>query len=94
MKRPEFGPEHTPYVWRHTWASLQYAVHRDLKLLAAEGDWSSTSIPDRTYTKLISRSYEPEIPAWLARGEDWVSVQYPCNGVQGRTKSAGKPQKA
>ncbi|MBD0274489.1 MAG: hypothetical protein ICV73_21460, partial [Acetobacteraceae bacterium] len=54
--------EVTPHVLRHTWASWHYAVHRDVLLLKAEGDWEDVKLVER-YAKLVPEALVPEILA-------------------------------
>ncbi len=50
------GPHHL----RHTWATWHYAIHKDLLLLKAKGDWSDLSLCER-YAHLMPSGYSDEI---------------------------------
>lgn len=65
-------PDLTPHDLRHTWASWDYAVHRDLLGLKLRGAWGSVASVER-YAHLMPAAYVAEIQAWLAGGA--VSVQ-------------------
>ena len=56
----------TPHHARHTWASWDYAEHRDLLALKTKGDWSSTTLVER-YAHLVQTGMAPSIAAF--RGE-------------------------
>lgn len=65
-------PALTPHDLRHTWASWDYAVHRDLLGLKHRGAWASVASVER-YAHLMPAAYVAEIEAWWAGGA--VSVQ-------------------
>lgn len=52
----DLGPHHL----RHTWATWHYALHRDLLLLKAKGDWSALSLCER-YAHLMPAGHEEAI---------------------------------
>ena len=56
-------PGITPHHARHTWASWDYAVHRDLLGLKARGDWSSVTLVER-YAHLVPEGLAPQIVAF------------------------------
>ena len=57
-------PAITPHDLRHTWASWDYAVHRDLLGLKKRGAWGSVASVER-YAHLMPAAYVAEIEAWL-----------------------------
>ena len=59
------GPDVTPHVLRHTWATWAYAQTRDLLWLARRGGWSSTRMVER-YAHLAPA----DLPARL-RAHGW-----------------------
>ena len=52
----------TPHTLRHTWATWQYAMHRDLMRLREEGGWSSVVLVER-YAKLAPAGMVPAMRA-------------------------------
>ncbi len=55
----------TPHHARHSWASWDYALHRDLLGLKARGDWSSVALVER-YAHLAPAELAPRIRAFRA----------------------------
>lgn len=53
-------PELTPHDLRHTWASWDYALNRDLLGLKERGGWSSVTLVER-YAHLMPAGQEPAI---------------------------------
>lgn len=67
LRRAGLDPELTPHDLRHTWASWQYALHRDLITLREVGAWSSVALVER-YAHLLPAGQEPAIRAFLGLG--------------------------
>jgi hypothetical protein len=98
-----YAPEHTPYVLRHTCASWHYALHRDLKLLQAEGGWESTEMLE-VYVHLMPvmpAAYRDEAAAFLNGevdlhfNEPGVDRRFRAIAVQsGRTTPLGRPERS
>ncbi|KXV65616.1 tyrosine-type recombinase/integrase [Gluconobacter oxydans] len=59
-----FVPDVTPHDARHTWASWQYCLHKDLMRLKADGGWGNITTVTR-YAKVMPETYRDEIAAWL-----------------------------
>lgn len=53
-------PELSPHDLRHTWASWEYALGKDLLALKAKGGWSSVTLVER-YAHLMPAGHEPAI---------------------------------
>lgn len=64
IRRAGLDPELTPHDLRHTWASWQYALHRDLLALKMEGGWSSVALVER-YAHLLPAGQEAAIRQFL-----------------------------
>jgi integrase len=68
IRRAGLDPALTPHDLRHTWASWQYALHRDLLALKVEGGWSSVTLVER-YAHLLPAGHETAISGlWHAGG--------------------------
>lgn len=80
-----FVPEVTPHDLRHTWATWQYCVHKDLLKLKDDGGWSTITMVTR-YAKKMPDAYRTEIMAWLEGS--FFPVLNACN-----TASAEKRKK-
>ncbi|MDB5380383.1 MAG: integrase, partial [Rhodospirillales bacterium] len=63
-RRPYFQPDLGPHDLRHTWASWQYAIHKDPLRLMVTGGWSSMTMIQR-YTHLMPEAYVEPAKAWL-----------------------------
>ncbi|MBS1054808.1 tyrosine-type recombinase/integrase [Gluconobacter kondonii] len=59
-----FVPNVTPHDARHTWASWQYCLHKDLMRLKADGGWGNITTVTR-YAKVMPDAYRNEIIEWL-----------------------------
>jgi|GEM_PF-444806 len=59
-----FVPDVTPHDARHTWASWQYCLHKDLMRLKADGGWGNITTVTR-YAKVMPDAYRDEILEWL-----------------------------
>jgi len=66
LKR-EWVSDITPHDARHTWASWQYLIHRDLMQLLRDGGWDTLASVQR-YTHLIPAIYRDEVIAWFEAG--------------------------
>jgi integrase len=95
-----FAPRHTPYVLRHSWASWHYRIHKDLKLLQADGGWKSQDMLD-TYVHLLPEAYSGEALAFLNGevdlhfNEPAVDRRFRAIAVQsGRTTRLGRPKRS
>ena len=95
-----YSPEHTPYVLRHSWASWHYVIHKDLKLLQAEGGWESQEMLN-TYVHLLPTHYRQDAADFLAGkvdlafGEPGADRRFRAVAVQlGRTSPMGRPKRA
>ena len=66
QKKPKsvFVPDVTPHDARHTWASWQYCLHKDLMRLKADGGWGNITTVTR-YAKVMPEAYRDEIMEWL-----------------------------
>lgn len=62
--RAELDPDLTPHDLRHTWASWQWALSRDLIALREAGGWSSVLLVER-YAHLLPGGQEAAIRAFL-----------------------------
>jgi integrase len=62
-KRVGLTPEFTPHVLRHSWASWEYAQHKDLIKLKQAGGWSSVMLVER-YAHLLPSGNEDAVRAW------------------------------
>ncbi|MBF0851014.1 tyrosine-type recombinase/integrase [Gluconobacter sp. R75690] len=62
-----FVPDVTPHDARHTWASWQYCLHKDLMRLKADGGWGNITTVTR-YAKVMPDAYRDEIMEWLGIG--------------------------
>jgi integrase len=60
LRRAGLDPELTPHDLRHTWASWQYALDRDLVRLKEEGGWSSVLLVER-YAHLLPAGHQEAI---------------------------------
>jgi integrase len=66
LKRAGLSDAFNPHDLRHTWASWQYAMHRDPLRLQRDGGWSSVALVER-YTHLLPVGHEAAIAAgWHA----------------------------
>ena len=54
-----------PHAMRHTWASWQYCLHRDLVRLQEEGGWETIGMV-RRYAKRMPDAYKAQIKAWFS----------------------------
>lgn len=68
IRRAGLDPELTPHDLRHTWASWQYALNRDLLGLKVEGGWSSVVLCER-YCHLLPDGHISAIKRFL--GHPW-----------------------
>jgi integrase len=57
LARAGLDPELSPHDLRHTWASWQYALDRDLLRLKLEGGWSSVVLCER-YAHLLPAGHQ------------------------------------
>lgn len=69
LKRAGIDPNFTPHDLRHTWATWQYALRRDLLGLKVDGGWSSVTLVER-YAHLMPAGYDVEIRAFLGHRAD------------------------
>lgn len=60
LRRAGLDPALTPHDLRHTWASWQYALDRDLLALKVAGGWSSVELVER-YAHLLPAGQETAI---------------------------------
>jgi integrase len=66
LRRAGLSDDYHPHDLRHTWASWQYAMHRDPLRLQHEGGWSSVALVER-YAHLLPAGHEAAIAAdWHA----------------------------
>ncbi|MGC5748458.1 tyrosine-type recombinase/integrase [Gluconobacter sp. NFX36] len=63
-ERHFFVPDVTPHDARHTWASWQYCIHKDLMRLKADGGWGNITTVTR-YAKVMPDAYRDEVIEWL-----------------------------
>jgi integrase len=68
LKRAGLSSDFNPHDLRHTWATWQYAMHRDPLRLKLDGGWSSVALVER-YAHLMPAGHEAAIAAgWHASG--------------------------
>ena len=67
VRRAGLNPELNPHDLRHTWASWQYALHKDLIRLQLDGRWSSITLVTR-YAHLMPAGQEAAIRQFLGFG--------------------------
>jgi integrase len=54
----------TPHIWRHTWATYHYALHKDPLKLMVDGGWSDLKLVTR-YAHLMPARHERAILRFL-----------------------------
>lgn len=64
LRRSGLDPDLTPHDLRHTWASWQYALDRDLLALKTAGGWSSVTLVER-YAHLLPAGQDAAIRSFL-----------------------------
>jgi integrase len=64
IRRAGLDPELKPHDLRHTWASWNYGLNRDLLALKIEGGWSSVALVER-YAHLLPAAQEAAIRQFL-----------------------------
>jgi hypothetical protein len=87
-------------VLRHSWTSWHYRIHKDLKLLQADGGWKSQDMLD-TYVHLLPEAYSGEALAFLNGevdlhfNEPAVDRRFRAIAVQsGRTTRPVRPKRS
>jgi len=73
LDRAGLDPELTPHDCRHTWASWDYALHKDLLRLKIEGGWSSVALVER-YAHLLPTGHEEAIRQFLGHQAGTAAV--------------------
>ena len=70
-----FVPAISPHALRHTWATWDQAIHKDLKGTQERGGWETITMVSR-YAKRLPEAHRGAAIAWLAGRP--VDVQNPC----------------
>jgi integrase len=81
-----FVPAITPHVMRHTWASWDNCIHKDLKGTQERGGWETITMVSR-YAKRMPEAHRQAAIDWLAGRA--LSVQASDNGENSTIAATG-----